>query len=338
MTAWPLSSDLLVRRDADLNPATLTADLALKVAIDNDVDVFFNGVLIASNDFEGCGQEKATFAIPRSLVSDGANILAVRAIDRGSINYLDLDLRIVGGADPEEPPTAPHDPIADAGEDQTATEGIGGDAGRLRVAGEPQAGAVRFAKNASLPGGTSIGVSLEGLDPEAPEGQLRVNGSADIGQGPAVTNTSVAYVVDISGSANDIVNCGADANGDGRANTVLDCEVAAVIALHQEVVASGTVDKVGLIQLNSGAAARDLDPSSGSATLIAPNADKDNNGVLDLVQAARALRVSGAQPSLRRRAPPASCSRPRARRTWSPRSCRTARPTTYFRRCRATRR
>ena len=116
-TAWPLSTDLLVRRaltqrrDADF-------DLALKVAIDNDVDVFFNGVLIASNDFEGCGQEKATFAIPRSLVSDGANVLAVRAIDRGSINYLDLDLRIEGGADPEEPPTAPHDPIADAGEDQ----------------------------------------------------------------------------------------------------------------------------------------------------------------------------------------------------------------------------
>ena len=53
VTAWPLSTDLLVRRTLDLNPATVTSDLALKVAIDNDVDVFFNGVLIASNDFEG---------------------------------------------------------------------------------------------------------------------------------------------------------------------------------------------------------------------------------------------------------------------------------------------
>lgn len=292
-TAWPLNTDLLVRRSLDLNPATVTGDLALKVAIDNDVDVFFNGVLIASNDFEGCGQEKATFSIPRSLVTDGNNVLAVRAIDRGGINYLDLDLSVPGGADPEEPPVPGYEPVANAGADQSVPEGKvvsldgSGSQASLKPVLSPSS------KNGSLPGGTSVGVSLAGLDPEAPEGQLRVTGNADLGQGPAVTNTSVAYVVDISGSANDIVNCGGDANGDGRANTVLDCEVAAVIALHHQIVASGTVDKVGLIHLNSGAAARDLDPTSGSATLISPNADKDNNGVLDLVQAARALRVSG---------------------------------------------
>ncbi|WP_460715036.1 RHS repeat-associated core domain-containing protein [Nocardioides dilutus] len=292
-TPWPTNSDLLVRRTLDLNPATVTADLALKVAIDNDVDVFFNGVLIASNDFEGCGQEKATFTIPRSLVVDGDNVLAVRAIDRGSLNYLDLDLQVQGGADPEEPPVTAHDPVADAGPDQAVDEGsvVTLDGSGSQASLKPVLSS--SSKNGSLPGGTSIGVDVAGLDPEAPEGQLRVTGSADLGQGPAVTNTSVAYVVDISGSTNDIVNCGGNINGDGRTNTVLDCEIAAVLALHEDVVASGTVEKVGLIALNSGAAARDLDPTSGVATLIAPDADKDGNGVLDLVQAAKALRVGG---------------------------------------------
>ncbi|HEY0636120.1 MAG TPA: RHS repeat-associated core domain-containing protein [Pseudonocardiaceae bacterium] len=292
VTSWPLDTDLLVRRALELNPATLDGDLSLKVAIDNDVDVFFNGVLIASNDFEGCGQEKARFDIPRALAVNGTNTLAVRAIDRGAVNYLDLELTVPGG-EPEEPPVQPHDPVANAGADRTVAEGSvvtldgsGSQAGLKPVlAASERAGA--------LPGGTSMGVRIEGLDPDAPVGELRLSGQVNVGQGPAVTNTSIAYVVDVSGSTNDIVNCGGDANGDRRSGTVLDCEVAAVIALHQRVVASGTVAKVGLISFNSGASARDLDPTSGSATLIAPDADRDGNGVLDLIQVVRTLRQGG---------------------------------------------
>ncbi len=293
VTPWPLSTDLLVRRSIDLNPVTLQGDLSLKVAIDNDVDVFFNGVLIASNDFEGCGQEKARFDIPRALAVGGTNTLAVRAIDRGAVNYLDLELTVPGGGEPEEPPVRPHDPVANAGPDQTVAEGSvvtldgsGSQAGLKPVLSASE-------QTGALPGGTSLGVRVEGLDPDAPVGELRLTGQVDVGQGPAVANTSIAYVVDISGSSNDIVNCGGDANGDGRSGTVLDCEVAAVIALHQEVVASGTVDKVALIPFNTGASARDLDPTSASATLIAPDADRDGNGVLDLVQVVRTLRQGG---------------------------------------------
>lgn len=292
VTPWPLSTDLLVRRALDLNPATLKGDLSLKVAIGNDVDVFFNGVLIASNDFEGCGREKARFDIPRALAVGGANTLAVRAIDRGALNYLDLELTVPGGGESAEPLVSPHDLVANAGVDQTVGEGsvVTLDGSGSQASLKPVLSASE--RTGTLPGGTSMGVRVEGLDPGAPAGELRLKGQVDLGQGPAVTSTSLAYVVDASNSTTDVVNCGGDADGDGRSGTILDCEIASVIALHQQVVASGVVAKVALISFSGAATVRDLDPTSASATLIAPDADADGNGVLDLVQVVRTLRRS----------------------------------------------
>ena len=119
----------------------------------------------------------------------------------------------------------------------------------------------RRSSRAPCPGGTSIGAALDGLDGEATG--IRVDGSVSIGQGPAAQNTSIAYVIDVSGSAGGAGGPCGDVNADRRSNTILDCELAAALKLQEEVEAAGTVDKVAVITFSSGASALDLDPTAG---------------------------------------------------------------------------
>jgi RHS repeat-associated protein/uncharacterized repeat protein (TIGR01451 family) len=259
------------------------------------------GIRVGGHEFRMGSGERNPDAIPHASVDFTAETTAVVGFEDlyggGDRDYDDNVFRFDGGIAPQPPPDPEPEPgpepVANAGQDQTVDEGsvVTLDGAGSQAGSKPVLSASERA--GTLPGGTSLGVRIVGLDADAPAGELRLSGRVEIGQGPAVANTSVAYVVDVSGSSNDIVNCGGDANGDGRSGTVLDCEVAAVIALHQQVVASGTVAKVGLISFNTGASARDLDPTSGSATLVAPNADRDGNGVLDLVQVVRTLRQGG---------------------------------------------
>ncbi|HEY0639430.1 MAG TPA: PKD domain-containing protein [Pseudonocardiaceae bacterium] len=263
------------------------------------VELLF-GIRVDGNEYRMGPAERNPDGIPHAAVDFTDEDTAVVGFEDlfggGDRDYDDNVFRFSGGiaSQPPDPQPEPEpDPVANAGADQSVVEGSvvtldgsGSQAGTRPVLSDSE-------RTGALPGGTSLGVRVAGLDPDAPAGELRLTGQAEIGQGPAVTNTSVAYVVDVSGSTNDIVNCGGDANGDRRSGTVLDCEVAAVIALHEEVVASGTVAKVGLISFNTGASARDLDPTSATATLIAPDADRDGNGVLDLVQVVRTLRQGG---------------------------------------------
>ena len=51
------------------------------------------------------------------------------------------------------------------------------------------------------------------------------------------------YVIDLSGSTLDGPGCGGDRNHDGRADTPLDCEIAAATALNAQAVENGTVGK-----------------------------------------------------------------------------------------------
>ena len=48
-----------------------------------------------------------------------------------------------------------------------------------------------------------------------------------------------------------------------------------------------------MITFSSGASALDLDPTSATATLVSPTADKDGNGVTDVVQAIKRIGGSG---------------------------------------------
>ncbi len=183
-------------------------------------------------------------------------------------------------------------PTAVAGPDQSVDEGS---VVHLDGCGSAARAAPTLAASSTegvLPGGTSLGVHLAGLDTTA--GVLRVHGSADVGQGTGSRSTSLAYVIDVSASTDLVSGCGGDQNLDGRDDSVLDCEIAAAVELNREAVASGTVDRVSLVQFSSSAAAVDLDPTDGTATLVSPSADADHDGVPDVVQALRRLRSNGA--------------------------------------------
>lgn len=92
-TEWPVGTDLLVRKTLDL-PAG-TTDVVVSVVVDNDAQVFINGQDVSDGlqRHEGCpGSDGFSFAVPDSVLQVGTNLLAVRARDRGSLAFLDLQV------------------------------------------------------------------------------------------------------------------------------------------------------------------------------------------------------------------------------------------------------
>lgn len=92
-TPWPINTDLLLRKDFSL-PAG-SANLEVRVAIDNDVQVFINGQDISRGlrVHENCAERDSfVFAAPDRLLQTGRNLLAVRASDRGGLSYVDVQV------------------------------------------------------------------------------------------------------------------------------------------------------------------------------------------------------------------------------------------------------
>jgi len=97
-TNWPIgntspggASDLLVRKRFSMQAA---GQVSVQVAIDNDVQVFLNGVDISGGLklHEGCAtrpplNDPFTFY---GAAQAGDNVIAIRARDRGAIGYLDI--------------------------------------------------------------------------------------------------------------------------------------------------------------------------------------------------------------------------------------------------------
>ena len=107
----------------------------------------------------------------------------------------------------------------------------------------------------NLPGGTSISVDItapsDGAVKVFPPGNIELEGTAEVGQGVPVPNTGFLYVIDGSGSTVDSAggDCGPDQNpGDPEAaqDEIIDCEIAAVITLNNEVTGLGTVGQVAM--------------------------------------------------------------------------------------------
>lgn len=108
----------------------------------------------------------------------------------------------------------------------------------------------------------------------------------------------VTYLIDISGSAGyrfggTFIN---DINGDGVANTILDSEIGAVSNLVSHVNASQFIEEstVSVIAFKGGAEALDLDPvEPGVQTVVSSSADRNANGIPDVIDSIRLLRDGG---------------------------------------------
>ena len=149
-------------------------------------------------------------------------------------------------------------------------------------------------ESGNLPGGTSIGVSINAPADNAvfPPGPVTVTGDASIGAGVVIKDTIVVYVVDRSGS----MSLTANANCDGTSgnDTRLVCVKEALKTANAAAAdANSSVGEVGLVAFSSGAQAMDVDRSGNTQLIVAPNFDGDGNGTADVVDVSNSLTATG---------------------------------------------
>jgi hypothetical protein len=102
------------------------------------------------------------------------------------------------------------------------------------------------ATSGELPGGTSISVDITSPQPEGGFAfvetgtDLVVTGTASVGTGVAVPDTSIVYLIDVSGSMNSPVGSEIDCDTEG-APSRLDCAKRAAITVNEAAIASGNV-------------------------------------------------------------------------------------------------
>jgi len=140
------------------------------------------------------------------------------------------------------------------------------------------------AATATLPAGTDLQAELLSLSESDGESQ-HLEAAAKIGAAAAVPETTLVYVLDLSGSTLEGPGCGGDRNRDGRSDTPLDCEIAAATALNSQAIDNGTVGEVGLVGFAQGAMTADLGVDEGVQPLAAPALDEDGDGLTNVVEA-----------------------------------------------------
>jgi hypothetical protein len=112
--AWTLDTDLLLRKTFSL-PTGWNGSLTVSAAIDNDVAVYVNGTAVTQNfaftgsdssnysysstsgfvTHENCATKGSlSFTVPASLLHAGGNLVAIRARDRGGVNYVDAAVSV----------------------------------------------------------------------------------------------------------------------------------------------------------------------------------------------------------------------------------------------------
>ncbi|GIH10512.1 hypothetical protein Rhe02_85790 [Rhizocola hellebori] len=137
------------------------------------------------------------------------------------------------------------------------------------------AAAPAHAVDGNLPGGTSISVAIATPANGAvfPPGPVTVTGTASVGVGVPVANTSLVYVIDVSGST--------ESFGAPSCGTILQCEIAAALALNNEAQ-DGSVGEVGAVVFGSVAATADVQPAGGDQLITGPATNNNGNGTRDI--------------------------------------------------------
>ena len=89
-TEWPTDTDLLLRQTIAFD---LASSVTIGVAIDNDVDVYWDGQLVGSQIHENCA-ESDSLVLTLDNVSGGSHVIALRGVDRGGASYIDVRVSI----------------------------------------------------------------------------------------------------------------------------------------------------------------------------------------------------------------------------------------------------
>ena len=155
----------------------------------------------------------------------------------------------------------------------------------------------------NLPGGTAIELDIDDpatdrtidVDDEDATVDLTLTGTASIGGAAVVKNTTLVYILDLSGSMT--AGAGVDCTGNGFSDNRLVCQAEAVAFVNGLAADPGSpIGFTGVGSYSSSGAVHnvDLDPARTSdRLLVAPDYDGDSNGTPDIEQVVRGLGAGG---------------------------------------------
>jgi len=156
----------------------------------------------------------------------------------------------------------------------------------------------------NLPGGTSIAVdNTEPVDGDVyyiPAGETTIDvydeGTAAVGEGVAIADTTLIYVLDASGStaSSSGGTCGEHNPGDPETlpDEIIDCEILAAKNLNDKAIALGSVDEVAMIIFAGSAVTADATPGGGDDAIIVPDADGNTNSTNDVNEVLESIWVA----------------------------------------------
>ena len=157
----------------------------------------------------------------------------------------------------------------------------------------------------TLPGGTSI--EVDNTDPSdgevfyIPVGETTIDitdaGTASVGEGVAVADTTLIYVIDASGSTGGSsggTTCGEQQTHDDESgpNEIIDCEILASINLNDVAVSLGSVDEVAMVLFAGANVTADATPGGGDDPIIDPAADANSNDTPDVNEVLQSIKVA----------------------------------------------